>query len=324
MLRAFTTFRIGCFSLLLLIFISACGKKNEPPSLKVPPPSTCIKQIQKDNPGQILVMLFGRNECPGTRKATTILDDYAATKPPGVTILRVDVPLPGEKLATLPEWSHRFDRIADKERSIADQLSFFYYPTLYIFDKDGVLRFQGGCDVHEFPAIVKNILSEKKGDKKKVYSRIMPEIGAPAPTLAAKEINGTSVDLKSISGSKGVLLFFARASCPFSMKELVNLDELAGPLNDNGISTALIIQDEGKDSLSRFEKYKSKMTLIPDTGNYVFNKYAVSVTPYFYLVDTCGTIFAHRSFTKGAVINTVNGYLEQKRIKDSLNSLGAG
>jgi len=324
MVRDFMTYCMGLLSLILLIFLSACGEKDNQVSLKVPPPSSCIKPIQKDYPDQILILLLGRDAFPGTEKATVVLDDYVKNKPSGVTVLRVDVPLPGETLEPFFQWSHSFDRIYDNGRVIADQLSFFYYPTLYIFDKDGVLRFQGGCDIHEFPAIVNDILAEKSGDQKRIYSRIMLRAGTQAPLFSAKKIDGLSTDLQSISGNKGILIFFARETCALSLKELDNLDRLVAPLNREGIATVVIVQDEGKSSLESFRKYADRMTIIPDVGNTIFNKYSVTVTPYFYLVGNCGTIFSHRSFTERAAISTVNGYLEQELIKDSLNSWGAG
>ena len=314
-------------SLSLLIFcavlISSC-KKREDTFTYVSKPRKCIEPIRKKYPGQVLVLLFGREKCPGTKKATAVLDEYMKRKPEGVTVLRVDVPLPGQAFAPEGEWTHSFERTADPRRVIADQLSFFYYPTLYIFDKDAVLRFSGGCDLHEFPAVVKKIIAEKKGEKKRLFSKAMPAAGSSAPDFSAKTTDGLSVTLRSLSAEKGLCLFFTRASCSFSLKELDNMHSLIKPLESEGIATALIVQDEGKDALDPFLKYKESMIIIPDTGNTIFNKYDVSVTPYFYFIDGCGKIFSHRSFTKGAVLNTMTGYLQETQIKDSFNVQGAG
>ena len=310
-------------AVIALFTLSSCGKKANSVS-KAPPSNNAIEEIRQKHPGDILLLLFGKEGCPGTAKATAVLDSYMKNKPDGVTVIRIDVPLPG-KDAELPEkWNHSFEDIADKNREMASALSFFYYPTLYIFDKDGVLRFQGGCDLQEVSDIVQKILAEKPDSEKVIYTKIMPETGTPAPDFDAETIDGIKVSLRNIIGNKGALLLFTRKSCPFSRKAVNDFQTLIPQFREAGITTALIVEDEGEDSCLGLKKYADKMYVIPDHKNKIFNKYAVTATPYFYFIDSCGNIFAHRSFTEGAALNTMNGFLEQARVKDSFNISGAG
>ena len=89
------------------------------------------------------MLLLGMSGCPGTENATEVLTGYARTKPDGVGILRLDVPPPGEVLGCVEGWDAPFPRELDARRKTADRLDFFFYPTLYIFDGEGVERFQG-------------------------------------------------------------------------------------------------------------------------------------------------------------------------------------
>ena len=94
----------------------------------------------------ISILLLGRNDCPGTQKALPVLENFYKEKSTKVSVKYLEVPLPDKK-ETLPgEWKYSFSRSFDQGRSTADKLNFFYYPTLYIFDKDDELRFEGGCD----------------------------------------------------------------------------------------------------------------------------------------------------------------------------------
>jgi len=105
-----------------------------------------LQDILTQHRGQVLVLLLGRDGCPGTANATLVLDAYAAAQTKGIAVLRLDVSLPGEELKLAGKWSHGFNRLLDKDRRVADELEFFYYPTLYIFDREGIQRFAGGCD----------------------------------------------------------------------------------------------------------------------------------------------------------------------------------
>ena len=161
------------------------------------------------------------------------------------------------------------------------------------------------------------------GDQKVVYTKVMPKVGMPAPWFTGKKLDGSEVSLKSLLGKKGLFLFFCRKKCS-SMKKWDNFQSIIPQLAKNGISSVAIISDEGDDAFAAFKIYAEKMTIIPDREDKIFNQYVVTGTPYFYLIDNCGTIFLHRSFTKRSALNAMSGHLNQSRIKDSFNVQGAG
>jgi hypothetical protein len=90
--------------------------------------------------GQVLLLVMGRDDCPGTANATKVLDAYAPRRADAVAILRLDVPLPGEKLQVAKKWDHPYPRDVDAKRKMADALDFFFYPTLYVFDPAALSR----------------------------------------------------------------------------------------------------------------------------------------------------------------------------------------
>jgi len=281
-----------------------------------------LKNLLSSHKGEVLLLLLGRNDCPGTRKATAVLDEYVNIKPAGITIIRVDVPLPNETLKADAEWSHKFSQIIDKDRAIANQLDFFYYPTLYIFDSDGMLRFEGGCDKTNLDNIVKEILSEKQGQTKKNFSNLIPLQGATAPDFSGTMLSGENVTLNSLLGEKATLLFFAQTFCPFTIEELPNLAEIAKNFKDKGIKIIIINRGEEADTIRPiYEKYCPEIMVIWDKTEEISKAYGIDVTPYYFLLATDKKIVKRRSFTAQAGTNSLNAFLgimeEKPRYKSS-------
>ena len=281
-----------------------------------------LKKLLSSHKGEVLLLLLGRNDCPGTRKATAVLDEYVNTKPAGVTIIRVDVPLPNETLKADAEWSHKFSQIIDKDRAIANQLDFFYYPTLYIFDSDGIFRFEGGCDKTNLDNIVKEILSEKQGQTKKNFSNLIPLEGATAPDFSGTTLSGENVALNSVLGKKATLLFFAQTFCPFTIEELPNLAEITKNFKDKGIKIIIINRGEEADTIRPiYKKYCPEIMVIWDKTEEISKTYGIDVTPYYFLLATDKKIVKRRSFTAQAGTNSLNAFLgimeEKPRYKSS-------
>ena len=284
-----------------------------------------LKDILASNQGNVLILLLGQEGCPGTAQATTILDEYASDKPSGVSIMRLDVPLPNKSPKDLPEWEHNFSRFIDEDRLVAKELDFFFYPTLYVFDKEGENRFAGGCEKKRIEFMVKEILSEKPGQEKGIYSLKMPPVGKPGPDFSAKTLKGETVTLNSLLGKKGLLVFFGRISCPFSVKALPQLNTIAGAFDDKGINTVIISQSEDPEAIRPvYGKHCPDMPVVLDQTGGICTAYGVDVTPFFFLLDNKGMVVKHRSFTHAAAVNSLNGMLGFAAEKTSLKSIEAG
>ena len=284
-----------------------------------------LKNLLSSHKGEVLLLLLGRNDCPGTRKATAVLDKYVNIKPAEATIIRLDVPLPNETLKVDVEWNHKFSRILDKDRSIARQLDFFYYPTLCIFDCDGVLRFEGGCDKTNLDSIVKEILSEKQGQTKKNFTSVIPLEGATAPDFSGTTLAGENVALSFLLGEKGTLLFFAQTFCPFTIEELPNLAEIAKNFKDKGVKVIIVNRGEEKDIIRPiYEKYCPEIMVIWDKTEEISKAYGIDVTPYYFLLAPNKKIIKRRSFTAQAATNSLNAFLGIMEERPRYKSTEAG
>ena len=105
-----------------------------------------LSDLLNDYHGRVLILLLGRDGCPGTAKATAALNQYVSSKPERVSVVRLNVPLPKETLKPTSDPKRPFPYFVDTGRKIAGKLEFFYYPTLYVFDGQGKQRYVGGCD----------------------------------------------------------------------------------------------------------------------------------------------------------------------------------
>jgi len=296
-----------------------------------------LADILGQHRGQTLVLLLGRDGCPGTASATLVLDGYVASGPKEIAVLRLDVPLPGEELKLAGKWDHRFNRLLDKDRRVADELEFFYYPTLYIFDREGAKRFVGGCDKDKIHLMVEEILAEPPGEKKKIYTTPQPAVGQAAPQFSGTLLAGgaeapwrpygaqQAVKLDSLCGAKGLLIFFSRTSCPFSMEQLPLAKTLAGQIADHGVKVVIINQAESVDKITPvYQKHCPGLPIIWDKDGAICKAYGVDAVPFFFLLNQDGKIVQRRSFTYDAALNAVEVMLGISAEKNRFKTKSAG
>jgi peroxiredoxin len=276
--------------------------------------------------GKILLLLLGMDGCPGTKKASDFLAKYSASRPKGVAILRVDVPTPGGKLKKVGKWNRPFLRKIDLDRNVAKQMDFFYYPTFYILDKDGDIRFFGKCDPKQVTTIVSELLSEKPGSPKRIYTPLLPEIGGIAEGFKGKLLDGNAVTLKELRGKVATLLFFGSISCPFSAKSEVFLPALAKEFKKYDIKFVIISMDQSKNSIKSFySKGKPEIPIVIDTNRKIGKeKYMVPAVPFFYIIDKQGKIVSRKPYTADAARKEIKLLLGLKIDSGKAMKTGAG
>lgn len=307
----------GILTLLLIasMFVGGCSKSPAPKSTAAHPPGS-LSELLKDSHGQVLVLLCGVEGCPGTAKATADLDDYLSTKPEGVSVVRLDVPPPNKTIQLAPGWNHKFPQYLDKGRKIAGELDFFYYPTLYVFDGAGDKRYSGGCDRDKVAAMVREILAEKPGAKKKIYTLPMPAVGESAPTFSGNTLEGQAATLKSLAGKHGLLVIFARTSCGFSKADMPQFKEIADSFIDKGVAVAVVNQQEELADIKPI--YAEKCAGIPvvwDRSGDICKSYGVDAVPFYFLLNDHGKIVSQRSFTDASAVGSINSMLGLKTPK---------
>jgi peroxiredoxin len=266
------------------------------PSPTAAPKLTPLAEFLQPFKGKTLVLLLGREGCPGTIQATEDLSVWK-DKPANLAIVRLDVPLPNEKLVLREAWDRPFPRQIDDGRKIAGQLEFFFYPTLYLFDPDGDLRFTGGCDTVRLTATVKEITAERPGQPKKSFSLPMPAIGAPAPAFAANSLAGEPVELKTLMGKTCTLLVFAKTACGFTVEALPAVKILADAYRKDGVAVIIINSGEEQAKIRPvYEKAAPGVPVVWDQDGGISKAYGVETAPFCFLLDKEARVVARRPF----------------------------
>jgi peroxiredoxin len=286
------------FTLLGLMFTCARGTKAE----------TMTDDALSKYRGKILLVLMGMPGCSGTERATECLSRYAEKKPGDVEILRIDVPSPDGELPSLPKWDAPFKRLTDGDRKVAERLEFFFYPTFYILDREGEVRYSGECRPEEFEKMVTEIRAEKPGCAKHLYTPPLPKVGDVAQDFAAKTSEGKEVSLRAIGKGAAMFLFFGSTSCPFSMEGAGTLPELVSSFKGKNVAFAIVNQgpcDEKVKDLYR-EKAPHLMVIADEKGAIGAEKFGVRAVPFFFLLNEQGRIMERRPYTLDSARSALN------------------
>lgn len=275
--------------------------------------------------GQVLVLLAGMEGCPGTRAATRFLKTYAADKDPNVSIVRLDVPPPGGKLSPADASLLPFDYVMDRERIVANELGFFYYPTLYILDREGEVRFAGECDEDRFPGMVSEILAEKPGDPKHVYTPPLAAVGAPAPAFSSTTLDGNTVTLDELRGEKATALIFSRTGCPFSLEAVPSMRELQESFRDKQVAVLIVNDDEVLNTIRPiYQEHAPGITVIVDETGEIAESYGASAVPFVFVLDGEGNVASRMPYTHDAAANALNVVLGLAPATKTTPKTGAG
>jgi thiol-disulfide isomerase/thioredoxin len=246
--------------------------------------------------GDVLVLLMGKTGCGGTEAAMPFIREYNRAKPEGVSVARLDVPPAGKTIgkdASAPDDLHYE---LDGDRQTAEAFDFFYYPTLFIFDRDGVARFRGGCDPDNVKKVVAALLAEKRGAPKITFNAAVPGKGSRAVDFSGETIDGKRVSFDTLRGkSSASLLIFSSTNCPFSKKAMGCVSRIAGDFKAKGVSVVIVNSGSGLDVAYPFySKTTPGIPVLVDEKNEISGaKYGVQVVPFFLAIDGEGVI-AHR------------------------------
>lgn len=319
--------------LLVSVSFMGCGKeakKKKATSMATPVKQTAklpsAENIIKENKGKVLVLLLGMEGCPGTEKSTKYLSEYIKTKPEGVEVYRIDVPPPNAK-ALKPVTGLDLKYSVDTSRKLADKMEFFFYPTLYILDKDGTVRFHGECEGKKVEKMVAEMLNEKPGSLKKMYTPALPEIGKTASDFTGNTLDGKKRSLKDISaGSDLNLLLFSKTTCPFSNKAVASLAGLEKQFKGKKLSITIINMGQDADEIKDFYASKTpEKCVVVDNDNAVSTgKFGVSAVPFFYLLDKNLKIVERKPYTAELAKNAMTKALGGNTTGCGTSSSGAG
>lgn len=275
--------------------------------------------------GKVLVLLLGMPDCPGTRAATEFLNGYVKEKPEGVEVLRLDVATPEGKLSG-PEPGIAIPRQVDTSRQVAQKLEFFYYPTLYLIDRDGVVRFSGGCDPEKVKAMVKELAAEKPGAEKKMFTPPLLPVGKPMPAFTARTLAGEEKKLDDLKGKKATLLLFGATSCPFSNQALEALPQILKDYGEKGVALAVVTRSPATEETKKLHDQKAPgITVLADPEDKIgMGLCHVPAVPFFFVLDAAGNVSARQPFTDAGARAALDVALGLKPPQAAPATSGAG
>lgn len=298
---------------ILLILISACSRQQ------------AEMDIVSLNKGKVMVVLLGMKGCPGTEAATVFLTEYSKTKEQDVVVCRVDVPPPGGTITKEESIGSTLKYHIDDKRLLADKLDFFFYPTLYIIDRDGLVRFVGECEPDKVKQMVSEIRMESGKGKKKMYTHPLLDIGASVTDLRFTDSRGQDVMLKQICGEGGALLLFSATTCPYSVSALDDVEKLKKDFK--GQKLKYVIVSLGQDTNEIKDVYATKspdsLVVIDSTKNISKDNFGVSAVPYVYIIDKDLKVVSRSPFVYDSAKSSVAKMLGME-INSSETSKGAG
>ncbi|MDD4870811.1 MAG: redoxin domain-containing protein, partial [Kiritimatiellae bacterium] len=281
--------------LCLILGVTSCSREGVKTKELVAAP---VPDVIAQNKGNVIVALFGIPGCPGTDQAIPFLEEYSKTKPKGVVVCRVDVPFPGEKLDKARNISPNINYALDNDRAIAGRLEFFFYPTLYILDKDGIVRFAGGCEPDRVRTMVSEILSEGPSVEKKMYTPQLVNVGEIIPDIKMPDMEGKETSLSSLCSNYGSVLFFSSTACVFSVSALNDLEKLKKDFADKKFSRVIVSFGQGVNEVKGFYSEKSPGSIVViDADKSVSTKYfGVPAVPFLYILDKDRKVLDRRPF----------------------------
>ena len=287
-----------------LIVLLSCNSKQTTgtPSANTKPSQPSTEGFIFGQKGKVVVALLGIEGCSETKRATEVLAKMSADCPNDVALARLDVPIPGQSQFTpLTNWSYNYYQAVDTDRKVANRLEFFYYPTLYIIDRDGEIRYSGSCDEAKLRTMITEIRQEAAGSQKKIYTPPILAIGAPAPVFQAKTFKGEDIDLQPAITKGPVLLFFTSVDCPFSLAAAQKIPLLEKEFAGKEFTIMMIEKGTNTENINdTYQQIELAGMVILDPDNTISRKYNVEPVPFYFVIDKEGKIAARGPYTESS------------------------
>jgi peroxiredoxin len=275
--------------------------------------------------GEVLVVLMGKPDCPGTEKGMRFFTRFQRTLSEGVAYLRVDVPPPGGSLKKEVEPNPGIHYMVDRDRDLAEKLNFFYYPTLFILDREGYVRYRGGVDEKRTPEIISKLLAEQPGTAKTAFTDPVLQVGQKLEGFTGSSLSGGQLSYKGLRGKEGTLLIFSAMSCPFSKKAVVKAPEILSKFNDQGISVVIINEDESAEAQAFYRDNTPGIPVLADPDRRIGgSQFGVQTVPFFFVMDKDDMVAYRMPFTGEVAVQAVEGILGLGPGPSRVQKAGAG
>ncbi|MHC4471982.1 MAG: redoxin domain-containing protein [Planctomycetota bacterium] len=293
---------VACALLAILItgLALSCGTERPLSGPTPVDPALARADFLAAHQGETLVLLMGMEGCANTREATGVLASLARESGFKARLARLDVPPPGEESTPVEDWPHPYHYGVDADRTVAKRLGFFYYPTLFVIDGDGVVRYAGGCETGEVRKMVAEIAGEEPGAEKRIYTPPVPAVGTTAPAVRGRGPEGDDVDVWDGRNGRVTLVFFTSLGCPFSREAAEGLPELESEFGEEVLVAAVEKGSLTKAARRFYGKLDLAGPVVLDADGAISRAYGVEPVPFFFVVGEDGRIAERGPYTAGA------------------------
>jgi hypothetical protein len=282
---------------LLAVLFAACGDGGQ---ARVPAEELRDGDFLETRKGQVVVLLMGMQGCQKTSQATEVLAELSGTLGDQVTFARIDVPPPRSSVDPVANWRHDYHYGVDEDRLLADELDFFYYPTLYILDRDGEVRYSGGCEPEALSKMVKGVRDEKPGDMKITFSLPMLGVGAMAPDVVGAQVDPTTP----------TVYFFTSIDCPFSRKAMEELPLLLAEFEEEEYDVVVVEKGRSASAIGKlYDESDLDGLMVHDKDGAVSRDFGVEPVPFYFVADDAGKVTARGPYTESALRRALGGAL---------------
>jgi peroxiredoxin len=236
----------------------------------------------------------------------------------------VDVPPPDAEAEPVADWQQPYTYVVDEKRELAERFEFFYYPTLFILDREGTARFAGNCEIEKVKQMVAEIQAEKPDSPKKIYTPPLPALGTAAAPFTGKTLDDKEAKLDILRGKKGTLLFFGSSTCPFSVQALEHVKKIAEEFGKQDVSVVVVNKSEPAEGVRKvYAQHSPSAPVVLDSDGAIFKSYAMEPVPFFFVLNAAGKITHRRPFTAEAATADLKAMLEGKSAS-AAKGCGAG
>lgn len=117
------------------------------------------------------------------------------------------------------------------------------------------------------------------------------DVGQPAPSFSAEDLNQTTVTLANYAG-RSVALIFVSPRCQPCRLKIPELQALQPNAQKAGVELLLVIDSNAGDARSFADELQIRLPVIvaPRQSNPLMEDYLASATPFYCLIDVSGRV----------------------------------
>jgi peroxiredoxin len=136
-----------------------------------------------------------------------------------------------------------------------------------------------------------NNISQPKSVNPDNEENVLPLTGSFAPSFSLKATDGNEISLNDLKG-QNLLLVFWSPTCPYSIKEQVDLKKFADAYRGKITVVAILYKNSSASAAQYKQNENINFTMLLDSDGKVAEKYKIQGTPSHFFINKQGKITA--------------------------------